>query len=228
YHPRTGTWDGRWTVVVETTALAGPARASVRAHLAGMGLGPLGGGVHAAPADRTDALRQLLADLGLGDRLAVFRGELPPGIGLGNREVAGILCPELKDLEPAWRSFVRRFGPIAEAASAEGAEAVSPGTAFGARTLLVHEYRRITLREPELPSGLWPPGWVGETAYEVAARCYHAVSAAAEAHLLAVCDADRSPLLPYDPEYADRFAGVRSLAPTDLKPRRYSGSSCEP
>ncbi|MGH9000896.1 MAG: phenylacetic acid degradation operon negative regulatory protein PaaX, partial [Acidimicrobiia bacterium] len=74
YHPRTGTWDGRWTVVVETTALAASARASVRAHLAGMGLGPLGGGVHAAPADQTDALRPLFADLGLGDRLAVFRG----------------------------------------------------------------------------------------------------------------------------------------------------------
>ena len=52
---------------------------------------------------------------------------------------------------------------------------------FLARTLLIHNYRRIVLKEPELPAGLWPPDWIGVAAYDVAARCYHALAGPAEA-----------------------------------------------
>ena len=38
----------------------------------------------------------------------------------------------------------------------------------------------IRAQEPELPAGLWPPGWVGDVAYDVAARSYHALAGPAE------------------------------------------------
>jgi phenylacetic acid degradation operon negative regulatory protein len=207
YHPRGDPWDGCWTVVVNTSDVAPPARAAVRAHLGQLGFSPLGPSVHISPFDQVDALRQVLSDLGLVNQLAVFRGRVPATVGLEDADLARLVSSELKGLEPAWRKFLRRFRPLADAGagSAAGGSGVEPETAFLAQTLLVHAYRRIVLREPELPAGLWPPGWAGDAAYEVAARCYRALAGPAEAHLLAVCEAGGAPLLPLDPDYAERY-----------------------
>jgi len=213
YHPRGDPWDGLWTVVVNTSDVSPPARAAVRQHLGRLGFAPLGPSVHISPFDQVDALRQVLSDLGLVNQLAVFRGEVPTTVGLEDGDLARLVSSELKGLEPAWRKFLRRFRPLAEAAAAgagsggdagDGAD-LEPETAFLAQTLLIHSYRRIVLKEPELPAGLWPPGWPGDAAYDVAAACYHALAGPAEAHLLAVCEEGGAPLLPRDPDYADRY-----------------------
>ena len=201
YHPRGDPWDGYWTVVVNTSDVSPPARAAVRAHLGQLGFSPLGPSVHISPFDQVDSLRQVLSDLGLVNQLAVFRGQVPATVGLEDADLARLVSSDLKGLEPAWRKFLRRFRPLAAAGTAD----VEPETAFVTQTLLVHAYRRIVLREPELPAGLWPPGWAGDAAYEVAARCYHALAGPAELHLLGVCDAGGAPLLPLDPDYADRY-----------------------
>jgi phenylacetic acid degradation operon negative regulatory protein len=209
YHPRGDPWDGRWTVVVDTRIVAPPARAAVRQQLASLDFAPLAPSIHVSPFDHTDALGRFLSDLGLGDQVVIFRGETPATVGLGDRDLARMVSSGLKGLEPAWRKFLRRFKPLADAAAAtaagDPAAAVDGESAFLTQTLVVHAYRRIVLKEPELPAGLWQADWVGDTAYEVAARCYHALAAPAEAHLLAVCQAGGAPLLSLDPEYADRY-----------------------
>jgi phenylacetic acid degradation operon negative regulatory protein len=202
YHPRGDPWDGQWTVVVNTNDVAPPARAAVRQHLGRLGFAPLGPSVHISPFDQVEALRQVLSDLGLVNQLAVFRGQAPGTVGLEDGDLARFVSSELKGLEPAWRKFLKRFTPLAEAAAADDLEAES---AFLAQTLLIHSYRRIVLREPELPAGLWPPDWAGDAAYDVAARCYHALAGPAETHLLAVCAGGGAPLLPLDPDYAERY-----------------------
>ena len=106
------------------------------------------------------------------------------------------------------------FRPLAEAATG-GGEDVDAESALSTRTLLVHAYRRVVLREPELPAELWPPGWIGDTAYEVAARCYHALAQRAEAHLAAICEAAAAPLAPLDPGYVGRYPPA-SAAPARL------------
>lgn len=205
YHPRGDPWDGQWTVVVNTSDVAPPARAAVRQHLGRLGFAPLGPSVHISPFDQVDALRQVLSDLGLVNQLAVFRGQVPTTVGLEDADLARLVSSELKGLEPAWRKFLRRFKPLADAAADAGDGELEPETAFLTQTLLIHAYRRIVLKEPELPAGLWPAGWAGDTAYDMAAACYHSLEGPAEAHLLAVCEEGGAPLLPRDPDYADRY-----------------------
>jgi phenylacetic acid degradation operon negative regulatory protein len=208
YHPRGEPWDGRWTVVVNTSEVAPPARAAVRQHLGRLGFAPLGPSVHISPFDQVDALHEVLSDLGLLNQLAVFRGAVPGIVGLEDGDLARMVSPELTGLEPAWRKYHRRFRPLAQAADGPIAAPLEPECAFLTQTLLIHAYRRIALREPNLPAGLWPPGWVGDAAWEMAARCYQTLSGPAEEHLLAVCEEGGAPLLPLDPEYADRYAGA--------------------
>jgi phenylacetic acid degradation operon negative regulatory protein len=215
YHPRGGDhWDERWTAVVETNGVALPARAALRQHLAWLGFGSLGPTVHVCPLDRTQELRHLLSDLGLSDQVAVFRAEVLSALGLGDRDLARVISDDLEALEPAWRAFLRRFRPLAEAF--EDGEEVDGRSAFLTRTLLVHAYRRIVLREPELPAELWPRAWTGETAYQVAARCYQALAGSSEAHLAMTCETDGAPLPPLDPGYAERYPPARRSETLDV------------
>jgi phenylacetic acid degradation operon negative regulatory protein len=199
-------WDRRWTILVETDGIAGGARATLRQRLGWLGFASLSPGVQLCPADRTLDLEVLLQELRLTGQVAVFRGEAEGNLGLADRHLAH-RTSDLGALEPAYRDFLRRFGRAAEAASE--ATVVEPETALLARTLLVHNYRRIALREPELPAGLWPERWIGDDAYDAAARLYHALDPAAEAHLDAVCETPAGPLPPLDPRYRERFEGRR-------------------
>jgi phenylacetic acid degradation operon negative regulatory protein len=210
YHPRTATpWDGRWTVAVESAGLAVRDRTALRQQLAWLGFGSLSAPVHVCPLDRTGELEHLLADLGLTDQVVVFRGEVA-GAGRSDQDLAQALTGDLQALEPAWKAFLRRFGPIAgELATSSGS--IDPEDAFLARTLLVHAYRRVVLREPEMPAELWPAAWIGEEAYAVAATCYQALSGPTDEHLRAVCAAGGINLTPLDPTYADRFAPGHAL-----------------
>jgi phenylacetic acid degradation operon negative regulatory protein len=205
YHPRGAEpWDGRWTVVVEHNGVAPPTRTAARQQLAGLGFGSLAPSVHVSPFDRTEDLRSLLAELGIAEQVIVFRGEVPSSLGRSDRDLAGVVCEELTAVEPAWRGFVRRFRPLAETIAKDGGE-VDAQTAFLTRTLLVHAYRGVVLREPLLPQALWPPSWPGEAAYELAARCYQAVFAGAELQLIVTCETSGEPLPPLAPDYAARY-----------------------
>ncbi len=205
YHPRTATpWDGRWTVAVESGGLAAGDRTALRQQLAWLGFGALGAPVHVCPLDRTEELQQLLADLGLTEQVAVFRGEVAPA-GRSNSDLAQALTGDLQELEPSWKLFLRRFGQLAEDLTVSGSD-VDPEDAFLTCVLLVHAYRRVVLREPELPAELWPPAWIGEQAYAVAATCYRALADAAESHLRAVYAVAGLEAAPLDPVYAGRFA----------------------
>jgi phenylacetic acid degradation operon negative regulatory protein len=75
------------------------------------------------------------------------------------------------------------FGPLDEALT----RAVRPAgeTAFVLRTLLVHEYRRIHLRDPQLPASLLPRSWAGADAHELCRNLYAKVFAASEEFLSA-------------------------------------------
>jgi phenylacetic acid degradation operon negative regulatory protein len=73
----------------------------------------------------------------------------------------------LDEVSQAYRDFVAQFAPLAEAlANRIPAEAES----LVARTLLIHAFRRVVLRDPGLPADLLPPDWQGDTARTLAAQ----------------------------------------------------------
>ena len=85
-------------------------------------------------------------------------------------------------------------------------QALSDGDAMVARTLLVHEYRRIVLREPGLPLPLLPPGWPGGVARALTAGLYGALLAPSERWLDRNGADERGALPAADPSLAARFA----------------------
>lgn len=204
YHRARGAWDGRWTIVAETGTLAPPVRAELRQRLGWLGFAALSPGVQICPADRSAAVGALLEDLGAGDGVAFFRGEAN-GIGLDDRALAR-RTSDFDGLAPAYEAFLDRFRPLVNGAVREADDEVDPRTAFVTRTLLLHGWRRIVLREPSLPDELWPDHWVGDAAYEVAAAAYRRLTPATESHLEAVCETPAGALPALDRLHRHRFS----------------------
>ena len=62
------------------------------------------------------------------------------------------------------------------------------------RTLLIHAYRRVLLRDPLLPPALLPLDWPGAAAYALCRDFYRLTHRCAERHLAATLgDGDRLP-----------------------------------
>ena len=87
------------------------------------------------------------------------------------------------DLRELARGY-RRFVSASPRSSPLFARTAGAGAAFLVRTLLIHEYRKVHLKDPLLPPALLPGGWVGAAAYELCRRLLRTgVSADAERYL---------------------------------------------
>jgi phenylacetic acid degradation operon negative regulatory protein len=133
------------------------------------------------------AIRTALAEAGYGALAAnlylrpVHQGRddlAPPGTSGFHAAGAADLAPRLATL---WPLANLQAGYRVVAGHAAALLAVAPGldwqAAFLARLLLVHEFRRLVLRDPFLPAALLPAGWAGP---EARATFDHAVAALAE------------------------------------------------
>jgi phenylacetic acid degradation operon negative regulatory protein len=81
-------------------------------------------------------------------------------------------------LAERYEAFCFRFAPFLDGAAA----ALDPARAFQLCTLLIHGYRRVVLRDPQLPSRLLPQNWPGHRAFVECAMIYSQAAEQAEVH----------------------------------------------
>jgi phenylacetic acid degradation operon negative regulatory protein len=122
----------------------------------------------------------------------------PGASGPGIAEATFRLAP----LAAAYREFLAQFSPLDRRFESEPA----PADALVARLLLIHEFRRIVLRDPALPTGLLPPDWPGKDSRALAARIYRRLVPAAELFLDRNARNEHGPLPPPDAGFFRRFA----------------------
>jgi len=76
----------------------------------------------------------------------------------------------LEEIGQAYRRFIEIFGPLRRALDREAG--IGELEAFVARILLIHEYRRIVLRDPILPAEVLGSDWPGTDARGLCAGLY--------------------------------------------------------
>jgi phenylacetic acid degradation operon negative regulatory protein len=211
-------WDGRWTLAVVPGARGAHGRA-VRQTLQWAGFGePMPGFfMHAyrSPA-ATQAL--LLEQHGIArpatlDDAIFLRGEISAAghgmhasLDIDNRRLVRAGW-HLGELTAAYARFLRLFAGALK--SPRRATFVQPRNAFLLRTLLIHEYRRVLLRDPLLPRQLLPADWSGHAAYELCRTVYQRVFEPSEAYLSESSACASGPLPPPDNAIFSRFGGIR-------------------
>jgi phenylacetic acid degradation operon negative regulatory protein len=200
YGVNPSSWDGQWTLAVLPPA--GGGRRNVREELRWLGFGQLSPGVYAHPACTLEAARGWLATLGCANHCWLFKS-VTGGLA-ADRKLAAEGW-NLAQIARRYRRFRDTFAPVE--AAVRGSDALCPQAAFLVRTLLVHEYRKIHLQDPLLPPALLPAEWVGAEAYDLTARLYAAVFAAAERFLAETGRTISGPLPPAGAEVHARFGG---------------------
>jgi phenylacetic acid degradation operon negative regulatory protein len=194
-------WDERWDVVIASAeALAARERRRIRDELAWFGYAAFAPGVYARPA-----LADAAGEVPVGrDKLLRFVAQDWPQPNGGTLAGRADEAWQLATLAGEYRKFIARFANVVDAFKRDTQPA--PEQAFLVRTLLVHEYRRVRLRDPQLPPALLPLDWPGTAAYALCRDFYRAAVPLAEAHLAAVLAEEGEELRPALPEFYTRFA----------------------
>ena len=197
------TWDRNWCMVL-LGDLDADAKELVRKELGWLGFGALSPGVLAHPSPDMADVDLTLRRLGVADDVIVMSG-----LTIRNEPGMRRLAQEswnLADIDSRYESFVNRFRPLI-AAYGKNAE-IAPKTAFLVRTLLIQEYRKVLLRDPQLPAELLPAGWHGTAAYQLCRNLYRAVYQKADDYLTETMQTAEGPLPPPAPGFLQRFGGL--------------------
>lgn len=202
--PRRG-WGRRWQLVL-LDGLSAAGRERARRELKALGFGSLTASVVLYPSADQAELDAALAQAGAADE-AIVLDAATPGAGQ-DRRLADLARKswDLDELESRYRRFLDDFRPALEATRNRG-EADKDG-AFRIRTLLVHEYRKIVLRDPLLPAELLPADWQGLAAYRLCRNLYRATRAAADDYAAECLETTEGPVPPPGPAYFQRFGGL--------------------
>jgi len=142
YSPGPPDWQGDWTIAITDADHAD----RMRAH----GFVLLGGPAWIKAGDEPgDPPQDVLVIRGQGT-------SFPPGL---------IRLWEPETLAAQYEAFIANWQGFDPAG-------LSPVEAMAARTLLIHDWRRIVLRDPDLPAALLPDDWPGSRALELVRPLY--------------------------------------------------------
>jgi phenylacetic acid degradation operon negative regulatory protein len=203
------TWDGHWDVIVSASSSGGTRRDKFRRELSWEGFGAITAGVYARPARPGQrAPSEIVAGLDRAAQVVLLRGrEVAPAAPA----LESLLRQywDLKSLDADYRRFIARFRRVVERFRDDPAP--DPGQCFVVRTLLIHEFRRVTLHDPQLPPAMLPASWHAPDAYALCRDFYRLTHRCAEQHLAATLAPDGGPLPPAADYFYRRFGGLPGL-----------------
>jgi len=196
-------WDGRWTIIIPAL-LDSRERERLMKELSWLGFGSFGGGIIGYPGSDRKVLYDSLSALQMEDKVVVMAANVASQTQRQPLQALVRDAWELEQLEQRYLEFIERFQPVTAAVAYD----LTPEQAFQVRTLLIHEYRRILLKDSELPEGALPKNWAGHLAHEMTANIYRAVEQRAKVFLQTEMKTVTGYLPAANTEYYQRFGGL--------------------
>lgn len=198
-------WDGKWDMIL-TTQLDNELKKVVKKELEWQGFGNVAPGMMAHPMADMLEVNNTLQELCVTGDVIHMESQL-----VGSHTSAPLKemvheCWNLQALSDNYQLFLDQFRPILRAL--EGAESLDPEQCFQLRTLLIHHYRRLLLRDPLLPEKLLPADWAGTSARILCRNIYRLIQTGAEQHLTDTQETADGPLPEPAPRFYKRFGGL--------------------
>lgn len=198
-------WDGSWTLVL-LNQLAPEKRATVRQELEHQGFGAFASTVMAHPAQESVELNNTLQELDALDDSIVFETRETASFAARPLRLQVRETWNLERLAAGYKQFLERFRPLWQQLKKQ--PELLPQECFLARLMLIHEYRKLLLRDPLLPEELQPTDWEGRAAQQLCRNLYHLIYKGAEAWLDQHVETAQGPLPAPTDGFYRRFGGL--------------------
>ncbi len=191
-------WNGQW-VIVQTLPEATPqTRKKIRELLTWHGFGQLSPTMMIKPGTDTKTVNQVLTASRLSTSSIIFTSQLD------NHDDTGLIVTNgwnLEDLSMAYSRLLQCF------TAPDKTTRNNAHDAFVVRTLLIHQYRRILLKDPQLPVELLPSSWSGTKARQLVADAYHALAPSADRFIIETMQFGDNKCPTPTQSYHNRFSG---------------------
>jgi phenylacetic acid degradation operon negative regulatory protein len=206
YFAPQNTWNGEWQLVLIPGLLPTPQRDALRKELAWEGYGALSSSILAHPSADTEDLLDILQETGAHDKVVTLKASNISALNSKPLQELVHECWNLESLSTRYDEFIERFRPVLR--SMRAASNLDPEQCFLVQALLMHDFRRVLLHDPQLPSQLLPPNWSGGIAWQLCRDLYSITYRFAQQHLLSVCETTDGPLPSAAPYFYERFGGL--------------------
>ncbi|WP_417507075.1 phenylacetic acid degradation operon negative regulatory protein PaaX [Marinomonas gallaica] len=205
YNSNQTVWDGSWCLIM-TQQLSPEERKQLLDDLSWQGFVVLTGQLIGSPITNLTDINTVLVSSGLQNKVIVFKTLQQEE--LAGKQVRTLVreCWELDKLGEQYQEFINLFRPVWQELGDK--ESLDPESSFLTRTLLIHEYRKLLLRDPQLPDELLPGDWEGRAARQLCRNIYRKVTPAAEQWLGNNLESADGPLPEASQSFYQRFGGL--------------------
>lgn len=208
YNDQMKEWDHYWDLIL-MSSLDTENKALLKKELEWLGFANISTNLMAYPGCNRIELQRLLVDLNMSEQVVVFKAETLQLFNNSVDTIGRMLRTNwpIDELRQRYLQFLDIFREIGVLLMQEN-EQLEPVQAFQIRTLLIHYYRRILLKDPALPLELLPTDWPAISARTLSMNIYKKVFEPADEYFLSVAATAEGPMPNVTAHYWRRFGGL--------------------
>lgn len=201
-------WDQKWDLVL-LSSVELENKVLLKKELEWLGFANIATNVMAFPGCDHQKLQSLLLNLKMTEQVVVFKAE---ALQLWQesyptlKRMVAINWP-IQELHQRYEKFIHDFREFFQLV--ENEDEIDPVQAFQIRILLIHQYRRILLKDPNLPFELLPSNWLSLNARNLTTNLYQTVVSAGEEFFMDTARTSEGSMPVVHPQFNKRFGGLR-------------------
>jgi phenylacetic acid degradation operon negative regulatory protein len=196
-------WRGRWQLLIPQD-IPEDRRERFKRSLHWLGYRAIAAGTYAKPGGGGQTLKETLEDFNVADKVIILDAQTA---AISSTQLVRKLVHDNWQLEvvaQGYRDFLKRYKPLLKWAQRKQ----TPEAAFVARTLLIHDYRRILLNDTPLPDELLPSAWPGAKALQLTGVVYKALAHSSIDYIYAELESGNGTMPEVDAQFWNRFGRI--------------------
>ena len=201
-------WDQKWDLVL-LSSVELENKVTLKKELEWLGFANIATNVMAYPGCDHLKLQNLLFSLKMTDQVVIFKAEALqlwqesyPTV----KRMVEVNWP-VQELHLRYEKFISDFREFFNLMDSE--EELNPMQAFQIRILLIHQFRRILLKDPNLPFELLPSNWLSLNSRNLSSNLYQTVVMAGDEFFMEIARTSEGSMPPAHPQFYKRFGGLK-------------------
>lgn len=199
-------WDGSW-ILVAPALLSDDRKEEFRKSLLWQGFNTLVSGMYAHPSSDTTSLDETIYEQRLLGEVVVLTAKTTD---VQSQEAIKKLVKNrwnFDELESFYTKFIKFYRPLSQPKFIAG---LTDQSKLIIRLLLIHEYRRILLRDPDFPDSMLPQGWAGRDAQLLVKKIYTELSSDTASYICETLENAQGQISEPSSGFFKRFGGLKT------------------